>query len=385
MLAYVKGIDRLAISKIQVKHFSTHDLIGAKSCDLAQDILPLMTANDFDAMPLGDTLALSFIQRDKVSTLSPCDPVSMVGECVKSEQLIKDTVPFTEALGVLQEHSWFFVTKDGKQLNGIVTSYDLARPSISLYIFARIISLEHGLRRLLGTYTNTPIPDNSPTEQKPDDSSQLFELFKKVQSEKKLVEDLKYASKNAFKKATGFIVGLRNNLAHGQSILNIAVDARNAVDHIGRVDELVKRVSELAEDRDQIWRAFLDTHIVQQEDERVWSGPGAISLPWPPPVHIINACNPFEQVFAGEKNEKRNNALQDVLTARQLKFKSVIGRSSKGSWTEPSFAIHGLSREEACVLASRFGQRAIFEMDDDELRVISVEGEIRGTRPRAKF
>jgi len=127
------------------------------------------------------------------------------------------------------------------------------------------------------------------------------------------------------------------------------------------------------ENLDQIWQAYIDTKIVQKSNDVAWTGQDATPLPWAPPIHIITACNPFEKVLADDENQKRNSALKEILKARNLKYESVIGKSTKGPWEEISFAIHGLSRAQACELASQFEQRAIFEIDNEELHVISAK------------
>ena len=123
----------------------------------------------------------------------------------------------------------------------------------------------------------------------------------------------------------------------------------------------------------QIWQAYIDTEIIQKSNDVAWTGQDAIPLPWLPPIHIITACNPFEQVLTDDENQKRNSALEEILNARNLKYESVIAKSTKGSWQEISFAIHGLSRVQACELASQFEQRAIFEIDNEELHVITAK------------
>jgi hypothetical protein len=76
--------------------------------------------------------------------------------------------------------------------------------------------------------------------------------------------------------------------------------------------------------------------------------------------------------------------LSEILSARGLEFQPVLGRSPDSNWTEPSFAVHGLSRVEACKLARRLGQRAVFELDADEFRVVSADGGVRKQGRRNK-
>jgi hypothetical protein len=206
---------------------------------------------------------------------------------------------------------------------------------------------------------------------------------KAIQNVPDLVSSLGFASKSAFDRGTGFIVELRNHLAHGRSILNLADDAQRVVERIRDLGRLLGRVARLVAERDQVWRAFAATHIVHRHVlETVWSGPGAGSLPMPLPIHVITACNPFEQVLSAAENTRRNGALCELLSARRLEFQPVLGRSPDGSWSEPSFAIHGLSRVEACKVARLFGQRAVFELDNDESRVVTTDGEVRERRRR---
>src|SRR5262245_61032601 len=194
-----------------------------------------------------------------------------------------------------------------------------------------------------------PIPDAPPADSDSSDPRYLSAVLKGIRNVPNLVSSLGFATKSAFDKGTGFIADLRNHLAHGRSVLNHADDARSAVERIRDVDGLLGRVARLMVERDQVWRAFAATRIVhRQVIETVWSGPGAGALPLPLPVHVITACNPFEQVLSLAENTRRNEALSELLFARRLEFQPVLGRSPDGCWTEPSFAVHGLSRVEAC-------------------------------------
>lgn len=51
---------------------------------------------------------------------------------------------------------WFFVGRE-KKIKGIVTFEDLGKPAVSLYLLAKLLMVESGLRRLWGTYTNTEV------------------------------------------------------------------------------------------------------------------------------------------------------------------------------------------------------------------------------------
>ena len=87
-----------------------------------------------------------------------------------------------------------------------------------------------------------------------------------------------------------------------------------------------------------------------------------------------------------QENERRHLGLRDILESRELKFEEVFGESPKGKWSEASFAIEGMKEKDACELAKKFGQRAVFELTQDEIKVISVDGEYPclRTKPRCR-
>ena len=116
----------------------------------------------------------------------------------------------------------------------------------------------------------------------------------------------------------------------------------------------------------------------------MWSGPYADTLPLETPIHVITAHNPFEQRLSDDENIHRNESLNAELTRLHVDIKTVIGKSPSGDWHEESFAVHGLTREQACSIARHFNQRGVYEILEDELLVIEVNTqEIKGRRPRS--
>ena len=65
-----------------------------------------------------------------------------------------------------------------------------------------------------------------------------------------------------------------------------------------------------------------------------------------------------------------------------LVLKEVIGKSMEGSWQEIGWAIGGLAREEAVEIGRHFSQRAIFELTNDKVCVIPLDGDAREALPR---
>lgn len=130
-----------------------------------------------------------------------------------------------------------------------------------------------------------------------------------------------------------------------------------------------------------IWDIYINSYIGSKGC--VWAGPDAVNLPMTPPVHIITACNPYEKILSLPQNTKRNSDLLHALNQYNSEVLRVFGYSPDEKWKEESFAVSGLSRNQACQIAFRFGQRGIYEILEDDLLVIEVYSQkIRRRRPR---
>ncbi|MCY7333829.1 MAG: DUF3293 domain-containing protein [Pseudanabaena sp. CAN_BIN31] len=394
MFKNIADLDVLANDAICVKHFATMDLIESHPDAPALEVLALMTANDFDIVPISDgEQQLGFVSKVEIEKLHDSEPVRKVLHPINEAVMVSPNASLQEAFERLAAFpdGWFFVWGKSKP-QGIVTFDDLGKPAVSLYLLAKILMLEAGLRRLLGTYTNTPIPDTpSPI---PDTHSQdyidgepysLSTVVNKIKKQPSLYSDLGFDSGKKFDKGTGFIIKLRNHFAHGRSILASSDNLSEAILLINKIDSLIETVSSKIESRGQVWDAFIKSHIVERttDDEEIfWVGANAIPLPMKAPIFVISAENPFEQVLEAQTNDRRTECLSKLLNYRRLKSIKVIGQSSDGNWKQASFVIERMNILEACKLAEDFGQRAIFELDEENIRVISIDGVTRKEEKR---
>jgi CBS domain-containing protein len=393
MFKNITNLDELANEAIKVKHFATMELVEADPDEPALEIMAWMTANNFDIVPVSNGDQVGFVSKVKLESLRENEAIRKAICPIDKAFMISPNASLRDVLDkfILTDSSWLFVEGVNKP-QGIVTLYDLEKPAVSLFLLAKILMLEAGLRRLLGTYTNTPIPDSPPKDDVDGDPQKLSRLLEKVKEESSLVSDLGFSSrsgdvilKGRFKDVTNRIRLLRNHLAHGRSILNEVENPLEALQLINEIDKLLEKVKSKIDDRDQVWDAFINTIIVDESDgkEIFWSGANAIPLPMQLPIFIISAENPFEEVLLSNQNDERTSWLRKLLKYRELKFMKVFGKSPHGSWKQVSFAIEGISKKDACELAKKFGQRAIFELtQDDEMRVISVDEVCRKTKPR---
>lgn len=381
MFRNLTDIDLLAGEAIRVKHVATMDLVSAAPGECVAEALAWMVVNDFDVAPAraADRI-MGFVRRADLEMLEAEDRVSGALRPLSDARTIASSASLLALLELLRETPWALVSEDDEPC-GIVTWADLARPAVSLFVFAGILAVEAGLRRLAGSYSNRPIADVS-VGAGADEADYLPQVLSLARESPELRRDLGYPSKTKFKNATDFLIGLRNDLAHGRSILAGAEPAKR-LDHLARLDALLHQISHLAGDRQQVWDAFERTEILGA-DNRLWTGPDAVDpgLGWP--VHVITAENPFEEVLQDVVNQERTAALRSVLELRGLQFQPVVGQSPDGAWREQSFAVAGLTRDEACALGKLFCQRAIFELDAQSLAVVAVDGGIRGRRARGR-
>jgi len=135
------------------------------------------------------------------------------------------------------------------------------------------------------------------------------------------------------------------------------------------------------DDKDKIWNIYIDSVVC--DSNLMWSGPNADVLPLPIPIHVITAHNPFGELLSSNENKQRNNTLLNELNKHDIEIKPVTGQSPSGDWQEESFAVYGLTRKQACEIASNYEQRAIFELTVNELLVIDASSHtVTRRRPR---
>ena len=185
MFNHLGDLRKLAKEAILIEHFATmnSDLITVQADEPVIEVLALMTANDFDVIPVVEEESwVGFVEKKDISTLIDNDR----GKCISELQgkLLKplDKAKFVDLddkkANSLQmafkylTNQWFFVGRSRK-IEGIVTLEDFGKPAVSLYLLAKLLMVEAGLRRLWGTYTNKPTTD-SPSKDGVDGDTKYF-------------------------------------------------------------------------------------------------------------------------------------------------------------------------------------------------------------------
>lgn len=370
MLDRFEEIDQLATHIFGVRHFCTRDIRQPTPNDHVRDVRLWMELNDFDLAPVAGTNGGLVVRRDALKDADPTTTVELLAKPPLADDWVDGTVTLQHALELLRHHEWLLV-RDSGHLAGILTRADLASPVVSVYLLARLLGMERGLRRLCGTYGHKPIEDE-PGVPGRGDGWTMSKVVNEAGKIDKLRADLGVARNKDYEKLTSSAIQLRDRLAHGGSVLSFKPEPMVALELISRIESFVAAVHLLVTDRDEVWKSFANTIV--ESPSVVFAGPNAGPLPLAPPVHVITAQNPHERILTNEENQRRHRLLGDYLRAHStIEPIEVVGRSSDGPWAEDSWAVSGLTREEAVRIGGYFQQRAIFEITDAELRVIGVD------------
>lgn len=378
-------IERLLKEAIRLEHFSTFPpyLRIARIDDPAVEVRAWMHADEFDVAPVqreSEAPIEGFVRRSDLDRLATDQSIAAAVYELQEAPVADKNLSFDEAVALLDLHPWLLVG-EGSAIRGIVTRWDLQRPAVSLMVLGKILTIEAGLRRLLGSYSGTPLPDAPIGER--DEFAYVSRLVKPIKEQDELWRDLAYASKSKFDEAMKPIVTIRNHIAHGRNWITSEEKFDAAMERLRGINDLLEKIHRLAVDREQIWDAYEGTRIVQRVvEERPWNEEGSLRSPETDRAHVLTAMNPNDQVQSDRRNAERNKALREFLEARGLDFEEVFGESPNGGWSEASFAVQGLTRTEACRIARLFGQRAIFEFDGDAFRVVASDGAVMRERSR---
>lgn len=98
-------------------------------------------------------------------------------------------------------------------------------------------------------------------------------------------------------------------------------------------------------------------------------------------VHVVTAWNPGDVRPSLEENHAANRRLHALLVSRGCEPVRAVGREPDGTHCEDSWAVAGLSDEEACEIGAAFGQDAVFRIDAGVQSVVSCDGTWSDSRP----
>ena len=97
--------------------------------------------------------------------------------------------------------------------------------------------------------------------------------------------------------------------------------------------------------------------------------------PWQPsslPTFVITACCPFAEPLDDATNIALHRSLQRRLQKLSgASMEEIIGQSPDGIWKELSWAIAGISEQQAIDLGRLYCQWAIFRFDEQGRTILS--------------
>jgi len=88
-------------------------------------------------------------------------------------------------------------------------------------------------------------------------------------------------------------------------------------------------------------------------------------------IHVITAWNPGTERRVQEANDKANERLHQDLVDRGLSPCRAVGKDPNSDYFEDSWAVIGLSDQEARDIGASFNQVAVFRVSDGEQTVIA--------------
>ncbi len=88
-------------------------------------------------------------------------------------------------------------------------------------------------------------------------------------------------------------------------------------------------------------------------------------------IHVITAWNPGTERLTREQNDKANERLRLDLVDRGLSPCRAVGKDPNSDYFEESWAVLGLSDQEARDIGASFNQVAVFRVADGKQTVIA--------------
>lgn len=384
-------IEELATTVFLAEHICSRNPFELDPNVSTEQASLLMQLYELDQAPVAGSGGTQIVLRMSLDVDKTVKKVGQFAVDTPAEHWVDHCSSLHYTIEQLAEHGWLFV-RANRSLLGTIGRQDLGRPTISAYLFAVILGVERGLRRLYGSYQGRPIPDEpkrldaaqQDAGERPDNFITTIQYILKCEELRKALD---YSSKSEARAALQRINEMRNHLAHARTVLEYGADTSDVLRHIRDLELLAGRVRRLLADREAVWTAYCETEIISTEGpSTVFTGAGAIRLPISTPVHVISAQNPYEDFLGEEENSRRTEILGKYLRSMSeaKDLTRVIGRSADRNsiWEEDCWAVSGLTRSQAVEIGRLFQQRAIFELTENATMVISSDETVMNTSPR---
>jgi uncharacterized protein DUF3293 len=364
----------------------------------AADAAAELAARGFDVAGLAEDPVGRYVRRADLE--HPRGRAAGAARPILASEVVSADLPLSELVALLAERPHLFVL-DRDRIRWVVTCADLQAPAVGMVVLAYLVAIESGLAHIVVAELGEGWFETLPVDRKAK-AQDVFAQRERRNAEIGLADclyfgdwlllaarceavraHLGYGGRRAFEEATGFFIELRNGLAHGGTLLDGAAPDR-AIRRFESIRNFADRVWDILGQRHEQWDVYAATILTVQGRRTRLSGPGARRrLPAPGPLHILTAWNPGSVTRPVTTNRAANQQLARLLEGRSLEPVPVVGASPDRHWREESLLVAGLRRAEAAELGERFGQVAVFELTEDELRVVRCpDAEIMRSVPR---
>ena len=373
---------------LTVADLATGPLWTVSADEPAADAAATLAAREFDVAGVTAEPVTHYVTLEDLAS-TPHGAVRDVARPILAAECVESTLPLADLLELLAERHYVFVL-DHHRVRSLVHRADLQAPAIGVVVLAYLTVIETGLRPLV----LEELGDGWLEHLTPDRRADVRLLYERKRRHGAQIgyEDclcfsdwvrlarrcpgvlraLGYDTVRRFERDVGAFTTLRNDLAHGGTILDSAGgDPRRAVERVHRIRALAHRVWDERPVPGSLWDRYAATILVREDTGQALTGPGASdALPGATPMHVLTAWNPGSVHRPDEMNRRANDALARVLHRRGVAPTPVVGTSPDGRWSEESLLVGGMRREHAVDLGRRFGQLAIFELTPTELLVV---------------
>ena len=252
------ALRNVAERAVRVADLGVPEPWGPRPGDNARETCDTMMDVSFDVAPILEEPVTRYVLQEDLAQAPHDLPVDHLARDLRANDLVASALPLADALELLEGRNWYFML-EGNTICGILTTADLQVLPVSIVVLGFILSAEAGIDELIEEHVGEEWSDLL-TEGRLEKIDQVFRERTSRNAETtrraclNLDDRLTIACKNqAIRSALGAsrrdleragksIKRLRDTLAHGESILDVADDALTGIRAARAAREFADRV-----------------------------------------------------------------------------------------------------------------------------------------------
>ncbi|MGH9194891.1 MAG: hypothetical protein ACRD1T_04030 [Acidimicrobiia bacterium] len=245
----------LAKNAFATRHLTSRPLFAVNPLAPAHMAFDDLQGHSFDVAPVDDGGSFyRYVERD---WLASSGVVEDFAKPIQAPLMIPDSAPLHECLDKLTSRPWLFVLEK-EEVSGIVALADLQAPSVSVFVFANILSIEANLKSRIAAIDGWVSQLNP---ERTDKLEQVHQMRRKynvdtdlidalmLDDQARLIAKLKifkqigFDSRNKFEGWAEDTKRLRDMLAHGGNVLDQNPDPKLALEQVLGLYDLATAIS----------------------------------------------------------------------------------------------------------------------------------------------